>query len=98
MESDYVCLVASDGSKMYVERECAKLSGTIRSMLESAPADSMPRFPFTQISGPILERVCQYFYYKRKYKDFSPTQETPEFHIEGDSALDLLLAANILDV
>jgi len=50
---------------------------------------------FREIATPILERVCQYWYYKLKYTNV--TTEIPEFTIEPDIALELLMAANFLD-
>jgi hypothetical protein len=50
---------------------------------------------FREISTPILEKVCQYFYYKLKYANI--TTEIPEFPIEPEIALELLMAANFLD-
>ena len=48
-----------------------------------------------EISSPILEKVCQYFYFKLKYSN--STQAIPEFQIEPTIALDLLMASNFLD-
>ncbi len=44
----------------------------------------------------MLEKVIQYFYYKVKYAN---EQESayPEFPIEPNLALELLIAANFLD-
>lgn len=50
---------------------------------------------FREISTPILEKVCQYWYYKLKYTNV--TTEIPEFPIEPEIALELLMAANFLD-
>jgi hypothetical protein len=43
----------------------------------------------------ILEKVIQYFYYKVKYSN--STAQIPEFPIEPEIALELLMAANFLD-
>ena len=51
------------------------------------------RFP--SISSTTLEKVIQYFYYKVKYTNV--TTAYPEFPIEPDIALELLMAANFLD-
>lgn len=37
-------------------------------------------FPAGDIPGEILERVCQYMYYKLKYRN-TPPDQIPEFHI-----------------
>ncbi|KAF3342103.1 transcription elongation factor B polypeptide 1 [Carex littledalei] len=49
------------------------------------------RFP--EISGAVLEKICQYFYWSLQY---SSGKET-EFHIEPEITLELMMAANFLD-
>ena len=51
------------------------------------------RFP--EITAPILEKVCQYFYYKLQYTD--SRDSVPEFKVPPELALDLLMASNYLD-
>eukprot|EP00850_Spirogloea_muscicola_P018726 SM000175S03273 [mRNA] locus=s175:19904:20653:+ [translate_table: standard] len=53
------------------------------------------RFP--DISTPILEKLCQYFYYKLRYSDPANQKNIPEFKIDPEIALELLMAANYLD-
>ncbi|CAI7903197.1 unnamed protein product [Closterium sp. NIES-54] len=53
------------------------------------------RFP--EISTPILEKLCQYFYYKLRYSNPANQKNIPEFKIEPEIALELLMAANYLD-
>jgi transcription elongation factor B subunit 1 len=48
-----------------------------------------------EIAGDILEKVIDYLRYKEKYR--YATGQLPEFLIEPDQALELLLAANYLD-
>lgn len=50
---------------------------------------------FREIRGVILEKVCQYLVYKNKYQN--STTEIPEFVIEPDIALELMMAADFLD-
>ena len=50
---------------------------------------------FPEISAKILEKTVQYFYYKLKYTDHQGPM--PEFKIEPEYALELLMAANYLD-
>ncbi|KAK2077052.1 hypothetical protein QBZ16_005280 [Prototheca wickerhamii] len=52
---------------------------------------------FPGISGPVLERLCQYCYYKLKYMH-TPSTSIPEFKVDREMALDLLMAANYLDM
>ena len=51
---------------------------------------------FEDISSQILEKVIQYFYFKLKYTNRT-SEEIPEFHIDPEIALELLMAANFLD-
>lgn len=50
---------------------------------------------FRDIPTDVLEKVIQYFYFKVKYTN--STCEIPEFHIDPEHALELLMAANFLD-
>lgn len=50
---------------------------------------------FPDISSKVLEKVVQYFYYKLKYTNHQGP--LPEFKIEPDEALEVLMAANYLD-
>jgi transcription elongation factor B subunit 1 len=52
------------------------------------------RFP--EISTKTLEKTIQYFYYKLKYTN-SKDGPPPEFKIDPEHALELLMAANYLD-
>ena len=47
------------------------------------------------ISGAILEKVCQYFYYRLRYEHSE--SDVPDFPIEPEMALELLMASNFLD-
>ena len=49
---------------------------------------------FREISTPILEKVIQYFYYNLRYSN--STVEIPEFEVQPEIALELLMAANFL--
>jgi len=51
------------------------------------------RFP--EISAPILEKVCQYFYYKLRFTN--STHDIPPFDITPEYSLELLMASNYLD-
>lgn len=50
---------------------------------------------FREIPSHVLEKVCMYFTYKIRYTNSST--EIPEFPIEPEIALELLMAANFLD-
>lgn len=50
---------------------------------------------FRDIKAVILEKVCKYLYYKAKYTDAAG--EIPEFKIEPEIALELLMAADFME-
>ena len=50
---------------------------------------------FPEISPQVLEKVVQYFYYKLRYSN--TTGHLPDFKIEPELALELLMASNFLD-
>eukprot|EP01102_Stenamoeba_stenopodia_P017040 TRINITY_DN604_c0_g1_i1.p1 TRINITY_DN604_c0_g1~~TRINITY_DN604_c0_g1_i1.p1 ORF type:complete len:106 (+),score=23.50 TRINITY_DN604_c0_g1_i1:111-428(+) len=97
-EPQTVKLISADGHEFIIDRKAAMVSGTIKSML-SGPGtfteNTLGEINFREISTPVLEKVIQYFYYKLRYAISS--SDTPEFPIEPEIALELLMAANFLD-
>eukprot|EP00127_Corallochytrium_limacisporum_P003578 Clim_evm61s150 gene=Clim_evmTU61s150 len=95
---EYVKLISSDGHEFVVKRECAMVSGTIKSML-SGPGqfseNESNEIMFREITSHILEKVCTYFYYKVRYAN--STTEIPDFPIPNEQAIELLMASNFLD-
>lgn len=69
--------------------------GALITILGTFTEQQLGEINFREISTPILEKVIQYFYYKLKYTN--STTEIPEFPIEPEIALELLMAANFLD-
>jgi len=89
--------VSAEGFEFVIERRCALMSGTIKAMLTGPGSYSESKentVHFPEISTPILEKVVEYFHYKVRY---SHSSEMPEFKIEPEVALELLMAANFLD-
>ena len=80
-----------------MDREIACASSTIiRTMVEGQfreARDRIIRFP--NISGYILERVVRYLLYKAQYSN--SIARIPDFVIEPEVALELLIAAKYLD-
>ena len=93
--SDMVKLVSREGHTFHVERKCAMVSGTIKAMLSGQFVESSGEITFQELSTPILEKVIQYMYYKVRYTN-SDTR-MPDFPIEPEHVLELLMAANFLD-
>ena len=50
---------------------------------------------FPEISTEILEKVIQYFHYKQRYQN--SREPVPEFPVNPEQALALLMASNFLD-
>lgn len=64
-------------------------------MLAGQFSESSGEIRFPEITTSILEKVIQYFYYKMRYTN--SRVRVPEFDIEPEIALELLMAANYLD-
>jgi len=95
---DPVKLIASDGSEIIIDRRAALVSGTIKSMLAGPGqfAESQQgEIKFPEINSKVLEKTVQYFYYKLKHTNHQGS--LPDFKIEPEFALELLMAANFLD-
>eukprot|EP00884_Botryococcus_braunii_P015666 jgi/Botrbrau1/2783/Bobra.0164s0060.1 len=97
-ERKYVTLVSREGYKYVIKSECAAVSNVIRDMLKSESYKEAREgvCKLQDIRAPILEKTCQYFYYKLQYNN-APAKSIPEFHIPPELALELLRASNFLD-
>jgi len=95
----YVKLMSMEGVTFIVEKKAANVSQYIKQMM-SSDGDFVERekgvIHFKEISTPILEKVCQYFYFKLRYQN-TPTKSIPEFEVPPEHALELLKASNYLD-
>ncbi|CDK26689.1 unnamed protein product [Kuraishia capsulata CBS 1993] len=97
-DSPYVTLISSDGLQYVVKREAALVSGTLRGMLNvdsSFQEAETNRIKLHEIDSVLLEKVVEYLYYNLKYKN---EVDTPEFEIPTEMSLELLVAADFLDV
>mmetsp|Transcript_34197 Transcript_34197/g.61670 ORF Transcript_34197/g.61670 Transcript_34197/m.61670 type:complete len:101 (-) Transcript_34197:775-1077(-) len=99
MPKSTVKLVSAEGFEFIVDYKAACVSNTIRNMLSSQGSfteTELGEVKFPEISTPILEKVCQYFYYKLKYQN-STTKSIPDFVVAPETALELLVAASFLE-
>lgn len=96
-ERVYVKLVSAEGHEIFLDRSIAiGASGTIRTTLEGPfreAQDNVIHLP--EITTSILERVVRYMHYKAKYSN--ARERIPEFTIEPEFALELLIASKYLD-
>ena len=92
---DYVEIHSSEGHVFHVLREVAEISCTIKLMLNgrfSEAEDGIIRFP--SIRTEILEKTIEYMYYNHRHRN--STTPIPEFEIDPELALELLMTANFL--
>ncbi|KJE94675.1 hypothetical protein CAOG_05287 [Capsaspora owczarzaki ATCC 30864] len=96
-DEEYVKIISADNFVFIVSKRCATVSNTIKSMLSGNFVEKKNNeVHCREIPSGILEKVCKYFYYKVRHTN--STSETPEFDIEPEIAIELLMAANFLDV
>jgi len=98
-ESMYLKLISSDGHEFVVRRDFAiSASPTIKNML-SGPGQYSETQPneiyLKDIPSHVLINVCRYFAYKAKYTNSSI--DIPEFPIDIQVVLELLVASDFLD-
>ncbi|ANZ74238.1 BA75_00209T0 [Komagataella pastoris] len=95
-KEEFVTLISSDGFKFIISKEIAEVSGTLRNMLGTSFQEAESnRITLHEIDGVLMEKIIQYLHYNFQYKD---QVDVPEFDIPTEMALELLVAADFLDV
>ncbi|KAG4306219.1 hypothetical protein PORY_000207 [Pneumocystis oryctolagi] len=100
-EPEFLKLISSDGFIFVIKRSQARVSGTIRQILDEPSKkvtfleNKKNEINFKTINAKLLDIVCQYLYFHEKYKD---RDFVPEFPIEPDIAIELLMVSDFLDV
>jgi elongin-C len=93
----YVKLISAEGHEFLLDKEIAiSSSKTMRLMLQGSfreAQDNVIRFP--DQAGYVLERVVKYLHYKAQYQH--STGRIPDFVIEPEVALEVMLAAKYLE-
>ncbi|KAH6620785.1 BTB/POZ protein [Chaetomium sp. MPI-SDFR-AT-0129] len=95
-ESKYITLVSSDGYEFVLLREAALISPTIKGMLRGPFVEAQTgRCNFPEISAHILEKVVDYinYWYRNREKE-----DVPDMEIPVEMCLELLMAANYLNL
>ncbi|KAJ5953252.1 transcriptional elongation regulator Elc1/Elongin C [Penicillium verhagenii] len=95
---EYVTLVSFDGYEYVIPYDAVLCSGTLRRMLD--PKNSFQeaitgRCVLETISGFVLKEVCFYFLYNHAHKN---EPDVPDMEIPTELCLELLMAADYLDV
>lgn len=95
-----VKLISGDDFVFIVDEDAARVSTTIRGMLDSEgefQETTSRTVHLREISSRALEKCCQYFYYKLRYSNV-PSKSIPQFDVPPELALELLMASNYLDM
>eukprot|EP00761_Pharyngomonas_kirbyi_P014586 gb/GECH01014616.1/.p1 GENE.gb/GECH01014616.1/~~gb/GECH01014616.1/.p1 ORF type:complete len:119 (+),score=43.90 gb/GECH01014616.1/:1-357(+) len=96
--SQMISIFSKDGYEFVVDKRVAMVSNTIKAMLTGIgefKEQQEGKIYFDEMETNILEKVIQYFHYKCKY-DEDP-QNRPDFKIDPEIALELMMAAHYLD-
>ncbi|KEF53062.1 transcription elongation factor B, polypeptide 1 [Exophiala aquamarina CBS 119918] len=94
--SPFVTLVSADGFEFHIRRSAACVSATIRRMLDLQNNFSEAQTGvchLENISGIVLEKVVEYFYYNEKHRD---TIGVPDMDIPSELCLEILMASDYL--
>jgi transcription elongation factor B subunit 1 len=81
-KEDTVRLISAEGHEFVIEREAALVSNTLKNMLTSTGSfteTQLGEVRFPEISAPILEKVCQYFYWSLQFARLVSAQTVPSF-------------------
>lgn len=93
-----VKLISEDGEEFVIPESVAKVSKTLKAMLESNFIEGQSgTIKLSTIKGRVLARVVAYLQYNVKFALEEDLSKIPQFEIGDDMAIDLALAANYLD-
>ena len=100
MSEDQVILQSQDGQEFKVKLEEAKMSETVKNLIEDAGVDDP--VPLPGVTGKILKKIADYM----KYHTEHPTVEDKDIigwdldfcKVDQPTLFDLILAANYLDI
>lgn len=94
-----VTLISREKDEFPISREAALVSPTLRIMLEGPFKEKEDHIELSSIDSAVLKKVVEYLEYNLEYKGVDKEQEeVPEFEIPTEMALELLLAADYLNV
>ena len=92
-----VQIVSCDGHEFFLDRKIAFECEVLKKMYDSSLQEGQEgKITMQNVTGRILEKVLEYLYYKFKYTDCQGP--IPEFQIDDEVVLDLLIAANYLQL
>lgn len=96
----FITLISDDEQEFIISKKVARHSKLLKGMLEESNENfTFDKIPLSGISGPILEKICQYLNEKDIGNvNYSPLSGVNSKTKEGkEFVMELLLAANYLD-
>lgn len=100
-EEEKVVLIASDNSRYEIPLEAAKLSPTLKVMVESPFKEGQEKvIELHDIDPAVVKKLIEYLEYNLKYKNVEGLigLDIPEFDVPSEMSLELLLAADYLGI
>ncbi|XP_069189720.1 elongin-C-like [Procambarus clarkii] len=97
-DSMYIKLISSDGHEFIIKKEHAFASKIIQAMLSGSSQFieyEKNEITFGAIESHVLQKVSMYFTYNAQFNNSK--MNNPEFPIDSEIALDILMAADFLD-
>ncbi|CAJ0877538.1 14463_t:CDS:2, partial [Entrophospora sp. SA101] len=90
---EHVKLISSDGFEFLIEKDAAFVSPTMKNMLSGQFIEAQQNtIHFPEIKAVVLEKVCQYLYYKLRFQNSErDIRDIPPFDIDPYMALELLM-------
>lgn len=92
-----ITLISHEGVNFEISLEVACVSPVLKAMLESPFQEKKGQITLPNISHTILAKVVEYLQYNLKYKDAND-EDIPNFEIPPEMSLELLIAADYLNV
>jgi len=95
-----ITLISSQGVEFIVEYDLLRASGVLSHLFSSNEANFDEQrtrvVRLRQVPTSALRRIIEYCEYRRAHEHSN--KAPPKFEIQGSEAIDLLMAANFLDV
>lgn len=95
---DTITLVASDGSKHVISKEAVSLSSTLKAMLQSPFKEGSGEIELPDVEPPVMNKLVEYLEYKLRAEQGDGAVEEESFEIPPELSLQLLIAADYLNI
>ncbi|QLG71792.1 hypothetical protein HG535_0C01410 [Zygotorulaspora mrakii] len=94
-----IILISSQNEEVQISREAALISSTLKAMLENPFEKENPHIELHNMDTQVLKKVVEYLEYHLEYQEVDESREDiSDFEIPTEMALELLLAADYLNV